>query len=466
MARKPLGLDSMGVQKSMRLGDYLGDGLGQLPLNIMANLVGQLTYFYTEKVGLAAGMVATMLLVAKILDAFTDLIMGKIMDAGNSPKGKCRPWFLRMAVPTAVVIVLLFTVPRNAPDGLQAGYVLITNILLSAVVYTAVAIPFNALLAIRTKSQDERAKMGIFRTVFGYAAGMVIAILLIPITNMLGGNQAAWIKIGVIFAAISLVSLLILYKVTREQVNETVLSTGDNKDNVPFVQAIGYLFRNKCWVLMLCSNLLMNISYGLSSGGGTFYAKYILGNDNLVGIMGAVGLLPTFLGFILVGPMTKKLGMRKTCMVSCAIGAIACVVRAFTPYSFYSCLIGGCFTTFANIPMMCLFGAMVNSCVEYNEWKFGKRLVGMTNSASSFGSKIGSGIGGSLIGWMLAIAGYRAAAEIQPASVNIAIIGFSIYVPLLLFAGMFVLLKFYDLEAKYPQIIADLQARKETNTVK
>lgn len=75
--KKELGLDSMGVQKSMRLTDYLGDGLGQLPLNIMSCLVGQLTYFYTEKVGLAAGMVATMLLIAKIFDAFSDLAMEK-----------------------------------------------------------------------------------------------------------------------------------------------------------------------------------------------------------------------------------------------------------------------------------------------------------------------------------------------------------------------------------------------------
>ena len=202
MAKKPLGLDSMGIQKTMRLGDYIGDGLGQLPLNIMSCLVGQLTYFYTEKAGLAAGMVATMLLIAKILDAFTDLIMGKIMDAGKSPKGKCRPWFLRMAAPTAAVIILLFTVPRNVPTGLQMGYVLITNILLSAVVYTAVAIPYTALMAIRTKSQDERGKMGIFRAIFGYAAGMVIAILLIPITNMLGGDQAAWVKVAVVFAVI------------------------------------------------------------------------------------------------------------------------------------------------------------------------------------------------------------------------------------------------------------------------
>lgn len=107
--KKELGLDSMGVQKTMRMTDYLGDGLGQLPLNIMSCLVGQLTYFYTEKVGLAAGMVATMLLLAKIFDAFSDLAMGKIMDNGKSPKGKCRPWFSRMAIPAFVSIILLFT---------------------------------------------------------------------------------------------------------------------------------------------------------------------------------------------------------------------------------------------------------------------------------------------------------------------------------------------------------------------
>ena len=99
--KKELGVDRMGVQKSMRKIDYFGDGLGQIPLNIMSGLVGQLTYFYTEKVGLAAGMIGTMLLIAKLFDAVTDLIMGKIMDAGHSPKGKCRPWFLRMADPDA-----------------------------------------------------------------------------------------------------------------------------------------------------------------------------------------------------------------------------------------------------------------------------------------------------------------------------------------------------------------------------
>ena len=80
MARKALGLDRDGVQKVMHIGDYWGDSLGQVALNAISSLIGQLTYFYTDKVGIAAGAVATMLLICKIVDAFTDIIMGNIVD--------------------------------------------------------------------------------------------------------------------------------------------------------------------------------------------------------------------------------------------------------------------------------------------------------------------------------------------------------------------------------------------------
>ena len=227
-----------------------------------------------------------------------------------------------------------------------------------------------------------------------------------------------------------------------------------------FLDELKLLFRNKYWVIMLIANLFVNISFGLSSSGGTYYAKYILGNDNLVALLGAIGLIPTFVGFILVGPLTNKFGMAKTCLIGSVIGAAACIVRVFTPYSLYSCIIGGAFQTFAVMPMMCVSAAMVNNCVEYNEWKFGKRLLGMSNSASSFGGKVGSGIGGSLIGWLLAFAGYQSAAASQPASVNTAIFTFAIYIPLVLFVAMGILFTKYDLEKIYPQIVEEIRARR------
>lgn len=161
MARKALGLDRDGVQKVMHIGDYWGDSLGQFALNAISSLIGQLTYFYTDKVGIAAGAVATMLLICKIVDAFTDIIMGNIVDHTKPRREKYRPWILRMAIPAAVFIVLLFMVPKQAGSWLQLAYLLFTNLMLSAVIYTAICIPYSAFIVVRTSSQEERGKMGI-----------------------------------------------------------------------------------------------------------------------------------------------------------------------------------------------------------------------------------------------------------------------------------------------------------------
>ncbi len=86
----------------------------------------------------------------------------------------------------------------------------------------------------------------------------------------------------------------------------------------------------------------------------------------------------------MAGPMIKKFDMEKTYRISCVIGACACLVRVFIPYSLLGVLIFGSIATFANIPLMCISGPMGNNCVEYNEYLYGKKLIGMNNSADSF----------------------------------------------------------------------------------
>ena len=219
MSKKPLGKDKFGVQKVMRVKDYFGDATGQFALNAMSTLVGQLTYFYTDKVGMAAGAIATMFIVCKIIDAFTDLIMGNIIDHTKPGKEKYRPWLLKAGIPAGIVMVLMFTVPKIGDMG-QIIYVTITNILLTAVLYTAMAIPYNSLMTVRTNSQEERGIMGTWRAATGYVAGMIFAICMIPITNALGGNQNAWIKFGFIMGIIVILAALICYATSRETATE------------------------------------------------------------------------------------------------------------------------------------------------------------------------------------------------------------------------------------------------------
>lgn len=209
MAKKDLGKDKFGIQRVMRRRDYLGDCLGQFTLNAISGLVGQLTYFYTDKVGLAAGAVATAFLIVRIIDAFTDLIMGYIVDHTKPGREKYRPWLLRMVAPTGILTVMLFTVPTGLSAAFQMVYMFLTNFLLSAVIYTMICVPYSALIVVRTSSQEERGRMGTWRAAAGYVSGMVIAVAIIPITNMLGGDQTAWIIFGAVLGILAAVLLFI-----------------------------------------------------------------------------------------------------------------------------------------------------------------------------------------------------------------------------------------------------------------
>lgn len=464
MSKKQLGLDSMGIQKTMRLGDYLADSGGQFALNSISGLIGAITYFYTDKIGVAAMTAANVLLIAKIVDAFTDLIMGRIMDNGKSPKGKCRPWFLRMAIPAFVVIVALFSVPSGLSSPMLFAYLLITNVLASAVVSTAISIPYNAIQCMRTPSIEERTKMGIFRSIMGYLIGMIIAIALVPITNLLGVNgvadQAAYIKFAVVLGLISMVLLLILYAKSVEK------TTAEQKqdDGVPFVKSIGMLFKNKYCVIVLISNLFSAVIFALTSASGTYYAKWILGNDNLVALMGAVGLISTFVGFGVVGPMTKKLGIRKTLMISLIIGIAGSVVRIFFPDSLIVLMTAGQLTSFAIIPLMCVCATMNTMAMDYNDYLYGNKIVGMSASASSFGSKVAGGLGGSLIGWILAAVNYDPNATVTTTAVRYGIYAFSIYIPLAMMVALLLLTSRFDIENRYTEILRTIQARKKTQS--
>lgn len=464
MAKKPLGKDRFGVQKVMRGSDYFADSMGMFALNAISGMVGQLTYFYTDKAGLAAGMVATVFMITKIIDAFTDIIMGNIVDHTKPGREKYRPWILRMAIPAAVMMLMLFTVPKGN-SGLQIAYMLITNLLMTSVIYTAIAIPYSSLMVVRTNSSEERGKMGVYRALAGYVPGMAIVLAVIPVTNALGGTQSAWIKFAAVVALLVLLCLLFCYKKSKEtatsdEAPEMAQNAGEDEEAVPLAEAVGKLFRNKYWVLALILGLASNVTYGLANSSGTYYCKWIYGDDNLVAILGAVGMIPTILGFVLVGPMNKKLGVVKTLRVSFFLGMVANIVRLVNPTHFWFNTIMGCISSFANIPMMCLLGVTTAMAIDYNAYKYGNRMVACSQSATGFGGKVGNGLGASVVGWCLAIASYDPSLEVATPAMRQAIYSFNIYIPFVLFLVMFICAMKFDLEAKLPGIKEELDRRK------
>jgi len=444
--------------KSMKARNYLGDAMTAVSINIIVNITGMVNYFYTDIIGLAAGAVGTAILVARLLDAFSDVGMGVLVDRTKSRYGKARPWLLRMALPAFLTIALLFTIPAGAGTGVKLAYVGVTNTLMLAVVYTAIAVPSGSLLSLETKNPVERSRMGMFRLVFAYAAGMSVSSLIIPAANRLGGGQQAWIKMSLIYGAVCALSLVAVFFLVRE--NNTVHLRAEGP-KTSFLKGIGFLFKNKYWVIALVVNTSIQVIYSVG-GSMAYYVKYILGNEELTAILGLYRLAAVGIGFVLSNLFVKRLGKRNLILIGSVVTVIGCVLRMINPYHVTLNLAAICITTLGGVPALAVIGAMVADSIEYGEWKTGKRAVGLASSSHSFAGKLGSAVFAGVGGWLLQLSGYNGMLPVQTPAANNMIMFLNIHLQLICHCIVFVLMLFYRLDKDYGRIMADLEARRKS----
>ena len=444
--------------KKMKTRHYLGDAMTAVSVNIIFNITSLLSYFYTDIIGMSVGVISIMLLISKFADAFTDIGMGYLVDRTKSRYGKARPWLIRMAIPSFICIVLLFLIPANAGVNLKAAYALATNLLVNSIIYTAISIPAGSLLSLETSNPHERAKMGIWRLVFAYAAGMAVSSFMIPATNKLGGAQNAWVLVSAVFGVISAVSLVIAFYNIKE--NNDISPGTKEKAHAP-LKAVSFLFQNKYWIIVLFVNILIQAIYALGTY-DVYYAKYIFGDENLVGIMGLISLIFVVIGFVYTGLLVGKLGKRNLVMVGMVISIVGYVMRAAAPYHLPVNLIGKGLGTLGGIPILAVIGALLADTIEYGEWKTGSRTVGIASSANSFGSKLGAGLSIGLAGWLLAFSGYNGNLAAQPPMAERMIQIVNIYIPLIGYILIFILMFFYKLDKDYGRIMAELEERHNT----
>lgn len=462
-----LGFDADGIKRVMRARDYISDGAGQFGTAIIANLVGQLTYFYTDKVGLSVMGVGVILAIAKVADAVANLFIGNFIDHSKGGSRKYYRWVIRMIVPAMALIVMMFTVPKGV-EILSLAYALIVNILLTAFVYCLIATPLGAIMVVRVRSQAERGTMGVIRAVGNYLAGMFISIVTIPVTNLLGGTQIAWIKYGVILALLCGVTLLICWLNGRkavyagdfddEQVKQATEIAQD--DDTPLFDAVRMLFGNRYWVTVLLFNIIAGIMFAIAAAGGPYYAKWIFGNDNLVSIVGMGGMVATLIGFLITKPMLSKFGIRNTLMISIVVSAAFSLVRVFIPTVFPVFVATSIVGSLAQIPMIALFGVLTSMTVDYNEYKYGTSLVGVSSGAIGLGNAFGGGVGALILSIFLSVGHYDPTLSEATTSMRWSIYGFSNYLPLVLSIILALLFVKFDLESRMPEIHAEIERKR------
>ena len=460
---KNFGFKNKAETEKIGLAEYFFYGLGDFSFCFIYGAIGSyIVFFYTDVACISAGVVGTILLLSKIFDGISDMLMGFVIENVHSPLGKARPWLLWMAVPYCVGCVLLFTVPDLGETG-KAVYAFLSYNLMATFIFTSMNVPFGVLSSVMTNKQNERAILSISRASLGALGVFVISSYAPDMVERFGGGPGGWQKTFLMIGIVSVILFMITFLGCKERVGSGVMEqkTG-KKSSITLVQGVKILFANKYWFIMLMVNIFytaMTSLYGMN----LYFAKYVIKDAGYNKTMMMCSTFASILVPLLVIPVVQRIGKRNVALYGGAgMGILGQVLLIFTAESSLAGMYMG--LILRGVGVACIsatkFGMIADS-IEYGEYKTGTRAEGFVYSAASLGVRFGSAFASAFIGWVLGAFGYDGELAVQSES---AIKGIKImfyYAPMVVFVGLLLLLLFYHLDREYDGIMKVLEKRHQ-----
>ena len=457
------GFKNKAATERIGLAEYFFYGLGDFSFCFIYGAIGSyIVFFYTDVACISAGVVGTILLLSKIFDGISDMLMGFVIENVHSPLGKARPWLLWMAIPYCIGCVLLFTVPDLGGTG-KAVYAFLSYNLMATFIFTSMNVPFGVLSSVMTNKQNERAILSISRASLGALGVFVISSYAPDMVEWFGGGPGGWQKTFLMIGVISVVLFMITFLGCKERVGSGVMEqrTG-KKSSITLVQGVKILFANKYWFIMLMVNIFytaMTSLYGMN----LYFAKYVIKDAGYNKTMMMCSTFASILVPLLVIPIVQRIGKRNVALYGGAgMGILGQALLIFTAESSLVGMYVG--LILRGVGVACIsatkFGMIADS-IEYGEYKTGTRAEGFVYSAASLGVRFGSAFASAFIGWVLGAFGYDGELAVQSES---AIKGIKImfyYAPMVVFVGLLLLLLFYHLDKEYDGIMKVLEKRHQ-----
>ena len=361
-----------------------------------------------------------MLLAFSLLDGITDIIFGTLIDKTHTKMGKAKPWMLYGFIGCAITLIGVFTIPMNMDNFAQYAWFFICYTLLNSVFYTANNIAYSALTALVTKNSKERVQMGSYRFIFAFGTSLLIQAVTFQFVEAMGGGANGWRTVAIIYAVIGLIvntiSALSVKELSDEELADSETKIEETKYS--FGEAFKILVHNKYYVMITVTYILQQF-YGAMIGVGTYYAKYILADENMFGTFAWFINIPLIIALIFTPTIVQKWnGMYKLNKYSYMVATVGRLLVAVAGYM-------------GNIPLMLAFtalaalgqgpwqgdmNAVIASCSEYSWLTKHKHVDGIMYSCTSLGVKIGGGLGTAIVGLLLDFSGFKGTLTVQPDS--------------------------------------------------
>ena len=396
----------------LRFKEKLGYGLGDTASNFFFQTFNIfLLYYYTDVFGISAAAVGTMFFVTKLWDAVNDPLMGIIADRTQTRFGKFRPYLLWMAIPYGAMGYVMFANPDLSDTG-KLVYAWVTYTLMM-MAYTAINVPYSALMGVITPSSKERTILSSYRFVCAFGGGLLISMLVRPLTQYFGTESEAqgFSTTMALFAVISIALFWYTFATTRERVK----TAEDHNSNLK--RDIKFLFLNRPWVVMFFAAIFTLANVAVKNAVTVHFFKYYVGDDGTpyflfmdrTTLFMTVGMLAMILGVASTKLFTRYFE-KKTLMIWLSLlnAMSMLLIFAIPPDQYWTMMVVNIVGTFLVGPTPALVWAMYADVADYGEWKFRRRTTGLVFSAAQFAQKFGLTLGGGLSGWLLGSFGFIA----------------------------------------------------------
>lgn len=369
-----------------------------------------------------AGVVGTLIALSKLLDGVTDVFFGTMIDKTKTRMGKAKPWMLYGYIGCAVTLAAIFAIPVNMGETAQYAWFFIAYSLLNAVFYTANNIAYSALTALITKNSRERVEMGSYRFIFAFSTSLIIQTIILDFVEKMGGGAAGWRTVAIIYAVVGLIvntiSVLSVKELSEEELQEGEAKEEKTEEKYTLIDGAKLLFANKYYIMISMIYLLQQV-YQAMINVCLFYMMYVMFNEDLYPKFSWATNIPLIIALIITPHLVERMGsLYKPNLIGfiiCIIGRALVIVAAYmgsVPLMLLFTAVGA----FGMGPWQGGMNAVIAACSEYTYLTKKKRVDGTMYSCTSFGLKLGGGLGMAITGWMMDFSGFDGDLLVQPQS--------------------------------------------------
>ena len=413
----------MSDHRQVSIGRKVAYGFGSVAFGVKSNGFDYFfLIFYSQVMGVSAYLVSLALMIALVVDALSDPLIGYLSDNTRSRWGRRHPFMYAAAIPASVAYYFVWNPPAGLEGDALFPYIVTIAVLVRTLI-TVYEIPSSSLVAEMSDDYDERTSMLSYRYFFGWTGGTLMGafatiFILVPTATISNGmfNVEGHGQVGTIASAVIFLAIMISALGTHKMIPEL-------KPPPPARQmSIGLIYRevfetlaSRSFLALFLAALFGAVASGVSTTLSFYFSTFFWGfSTEQIGLMSLSVVISAVMAFIISPVISKKLGKKR--------GAITIGLMAFTvaPAPIFLRLLGlmpengdpALFPLVLSIIVVdvaliiayqTLSSSMIADLVEEAEIKTQRRNEGVFFASVTFVRKVTQGIGAAVAGVLLTI---------------------------------------------------------------